>query len=127
MTTNNESRKLEIKTAKREIRKYVRPHTVVYTVLRRVNLFGTARWMDVFVMHRNRPLRLTYYVATLLDYQQSAKDCSMYVKGCGMDMGWHVVYSLGCALWPKGTRKPHGERNGVPDSYGGYAFKHLWL
>jgi len=47
--------------------------------------------------------------------------------GAGMDMGFAAVYALGCALWPKGTPKPHGTRNGVPDREGGYAIKHAWL
>lgn len=49
------------------------------------------------------------------------------VGGCGMDMGFHVVYSLGSVLWPKGTPKPHSTRNGEPDRAGGYALKHSWL
>lgn len=49
------------------------------------------------------------------------------VGGCGMDMGFHLVYSLGSTLWPKGTPKPHGTRNGEPDRAGGYALKKEWL
>lgn len=44
-----------------------------------------------------------------------------------MDMGFHVVYALGSALWPDGTPAPHGTRNGEPDTAGGYALKHEWL
>ena len=47
--------------------------------------------------------------------------------GCGMDMGFNLVYSLGNALWPNGTKKPHSTRNGEPDTNGGYALKHSWL
>lgn len=47
--------------------------------------------------------------------------------GCGMDMGFQAVYSLGRAMWPNGTPKPHGTRNGDPDRDGGYALKHTWL
>lgn len=66
------------------------------------------------------------------------------VGGCGMDMGFHLVYNLGRALWPKGVRCPGRDRcqsndhvNPGPDRnrYGkgvkhrdsGYAFKHVWL
>lgn len=49
------------------------------------------------------------------------------MRGCGMDMGFQAVYNLGCALWPEGTPEPHGERNGEPDSNGGYALKHRWI
>jgi hypothetical protein len=47
--------------------------------------------------------------------------------GCGMDMGFALVYELGANLWPKGTRKPHSRRNGEPDKSGGYAIKQSWL
>ena len=49
------------------------------------------------------------------------------IQGCGMDMGFSLVYELGAYLWPEGTDKPHGTRNGEPDSDGGYALNHRWL
>jgi hypothetical protein len=49
------------------------------------------------------------------------------IGGCGMDMGFALVYNLGSTLWPKGTPKPHGTRNGEPDRAGGYALKQDWL
>lgn len=49
------------------------------------------------------------------------------IGGCGMDMGFSLVYNLGATIWPKGTPKPHGRRNGEPDREGGYALKHSWL
>lgn len=49
------------------------------------------------------------------------------IGGCGMDMGFALVYNLGATLWPNGTPKPHGTRNGEPDNAGGYALKHRWL
>lgn len=46
------------------------------------------------------------------------------VGGCGMDMGFHVVYGLGRTLYPKGVKKGYAGR---PEGDGGYAFKHTWL
>lgn len=65
-------------------------------------------------------------------------------SGCGQDMGYALVYSLGRSLWPKGISCPGRERcqsndhvNPGPDRdrYGkgvkhrdsGYAFKHEWI
>jgi hypothetical protein len=48
-------------------------------------------------------------------------------QGCGMDMGFELVYALGAALWPDGTPEPHGTRNGQPDTAGGYALHHVWV
>lgn len=48
-------------------------------------------------------------------------------NGCGMDMGFALVYNLGRTLWPNGTGVPHGSRNGESATDGGYALKHSWL
>lgn len=49
------------------------------------------------------------------------------IGGCGMDMGFALVYELGMKLWPDGTPEPHGQRNGEPDSNGGYALRQRWI
>lgn len=46
------------------------------------------------------------------------------VGGCGMDMGFALVYDLGRTLYPKGVKKGY---SGSPESDGGYALKHEWL
>ena len=70
-------------------------------------------------------LDLDYNAAALTG--RSLGDNGVVVQGCGMDMGFDLVYSLGYAIWPKGTPKPHGKRNGEPDRDGGYALKHSWI
>lgn len=67
--------------------------------------------------------RITWEMSRVLGYRIDQKHGGIVVGGCGMDMGFHCVYNLGMRLWPKGTRKPHGRRNGQPDSTGGYALK----
>jgi len=44
---------------------------------------------------------------------------ALKVKGCGMDMGYHVVDSLGWALY-NGT-------DGVEPGRAGYTLRHEWL
>lgn len=69
---------------------------------------------------------ITYLAARALGEEVDRHE-GIGMGGCGMDMGFALVYELGCALWPHGTRKPHGTRNGEPDNDGGYALKHSWL
>jgi len=69
---------------------------------------------------------LTGWFGMLLDYRRDKRG-ALKVGGCGMDMGFHVVYNVGAKLWPKGTAKPHSTRNGEPDRDGGYALKSEWL
>lgn len=120
-------KKLEQGEARRCLLKFIKPGTTVYAILRHVSYSGMSRRVDFVVIKKNKPICITHQVAKALDYQQSKKDGALVVGGCGMDMGFHVVYSLGQFLWPHGTRKPHGTRNGEPDREGGYAIKHEWL
>lgn len=68
-----------------------------------------------------------YTAAKAMDDRWDSDKQGIRVGGCGMDMGFALVYELGQTLWPHGTRKPHGSRNGEPDRAGGYALKHEWL
>lgn len=111
----------------RELKKLLRPGSEVQCVLRHVSASGMSRRIDFFVIKGNETRRLTYLISRVLDYSLSNKDGALVVQGCGMDMGFSVVYGLGATLWPKGTKKPHGRRNGEPDHEGGYALKHRWL
>jgi hypothetical protein len=110
-----------------QILKFVSPGSKVYTVLRHVAKSGMSRTMSIFVVDKGGEiLSITTYVADLCDYT-CTKDGYLRADGCGMDMGFSVVYNLGQALWPEGTEKPHGTRNGEPDSVGGYALNQVWL
>lgn len=68
-----------------------------------------------------------YLAAKAMGDRHDSDRSGIAASGCGMDMGFNLVYNLGATLWPKGTPKPHGKRNGEPDRSGGYALKHSWL
>lgn len=106
MSTTTDERALQ---ASIMLHKVLKPGDTVYTVLRHVSSSGMSRRIDCYAIGIAK---------------RHASKQGLVVPGCGMDMGYHLVYSLGCALWPKGTKKPHGTRNGEPDSTGGYALKH---
>jgi len=109
------------------LRKWLKPGDTVYTVLRKVAPSGMSRCMDLYVIEDGEPLRLTFHAARALDWSYEERTEALRVAGCGMDAGFHAVYSLGSVLWPQGTPEPHGTRNSQPDSAGGYALKHRWL
>ena len=110
-----------------DLRKMLTPGDVVYTRLNHVSASGMTRWLDLFVIRDNEPLRLTWSAAAATDHRYCDRRESLKIEGCGMDMGFSAVYSLGRALWPDGTDTPHGTRNGEPDTDGGYALKQRWL
>lgn len=107
----------------------LKPGDTVYCILRNVSRSGMSRQIDFLVAESDagcKPHSISGLIADALEYPQ-ADGGALKVSGCGMDMGFNVVYNLGATLWPNGTPNPHGRRNGEPDSDGGYALKHSWL
>jgi len=116
-----------------ELRKMLKPGDTVYTVIRSVSASGMSRRMDLYVIRKNVPHCISGYVGRILDYKRSNKD-GLLVAGVGMDMGFHLVYSLSHALFPKGfipaKAGRHGRNGSDPnelDTDGGYALNQKWL
>ena len=111
----------------RNIKKIVKPGDTVHCFLRHVSSSGMSRRISFYVVKKNKLIGLDWYINRILDYSRDSNNEGLKVSGCGMDMGFSVVYNLGSALWPNGTPKAHGTRNGEPDKNGGYALKHSWV
>lgn len=108
------------------LKKTLKPRGTVYTSLRAVSRSGMSRRLRVYIVSKDKRITdITYTAATLTG--NSLRDGDLVIGGCGMDMGFAVVYALGQALWPRGTPKPHGTRDSQPDRDGGYALKHEWI
>ena len=119
--------KKDIETARGHILDRVKPTDTVYTILRHVSTSGMSRSISLIVMDGKQPYDISYLAAKVLGDKIDQKHGGIKVGGCGMDMGFDLVYRLGATLWPNGTALPHGNRNGKPDSDGGYALAHRWL
>ncbi len=110
----------------RDLRKLIKAGQTVYTNCEHVSASGMSRRISLYVVHKGEIVNITRRASIVTGWTLSDKG-GLNVGGCGMDMGFSTVYTLGRYLWPKGTRKPHGTRNGAPDRDGGYALKHSWL
>ena len=111
--------------ARGELRKMIKPGTTVYTVLNSVSASGMSRDISLFIVHKGAIRNINALAADACGHALGKR--GVRAQGCGMDMGFALVYALGAALWPNGTRRPHGSRNGEPDRSGGYALRHEWL
>ena len=112
---------------KAELRALLVPGAKVYCILRSVSAYSVSRSISLYVQKSDGDMRnIDSLSADALGYKL-AKQAGVMVSGCGMDVGFHLVSSLGCALWPDGTGTPHGIRNGQLDTAGGYALEHVWL
>lgn len=103
------------------LREILKPGDTIYTVLKHVSASGMSRSIQLATVLDGDIFDITYYAARALGERIDAKHGGIRIGGCGMDMGFALVYDLGRALWPSGTR------NGEPDSAGGYALKQRWI
>ena len=118
----------------------VKPGATIYTRLIHVSRSGMFRLIGVHVVHKGELVDITYWVNQLLDYGIDRDRGGLRVGGCGMDMGFHVAYSLSRSMFPKGWKcigkkcraNDHfnGDRDYSGKSWhrdGGYALKHQWM
>jgi hypothetical protein len=82
--------------------------------------------ISLHTIHKGELIPLDH-AASVLTGRTLSDEGGIVCNGCGMDMGFDLVYSLGYSIWPKGTRKPHGTRNGQPGKDGGYVLRHSWI
>ncbi len=122
------AQKQEQENARTELRGMLKPGQKVYCILRSCSRSGMSRVIDLQIVDADGDMRHIGRLAAVAGgdkYDHSRN--GIKIGGCGMDMGFELVYNLGKYVWPNGTDKPHGRRNGEPDSDGGYVLKHEWL
>jgi len=118
-TSKKAQKALEIEDAKKQLlAHYVSEGSTVYTVLRSVSSSGMSRTLSLKVAKDGKILDLTYYAGTVLDWPIVEVNGSraLRVGGCGMDMGFHTVYTLSRVLF-----REEGETKDA-----GYLLNHAW-
>ena len=95
---------------------YVKPGTKVYTIMRYVSSSGMSRNISLVIANGEEVIDITYYAAHALGDKliESKGHRAIRVNGCGMDMGFHLVYSLSYVLFPAEDRR-------------GYVLRHEWI
>lgn len=90
----------------------------VYTKLEHVSKSGMTRYISVYAAEGGHIRNITWHVAQVLGWKRSDKyNGGIKVEGCGMDMGFHLIYNLSMKLY-------------CPDGYtqeGAYKLRHEWL
>jgi uncharacterized protein YjaZ len=94
--------------------KVTKKNTTIYTLLRNVSSSGMSRRISCFIVNDGQVEDITFYVARVLESKRNKRDGGITVSGCGMDMGFDLVYRLSSEL--------HGHEN-----RGGYVLNHSWL
>lgn len=123
------------------LRRYLKPGDVVYTILRHVSSSGMFRAISPVVIRRGEDVRdFSGAACYLLGVKFDERYQGVPMSGCGMDMGFELVYRMGRELFPKGFRcagpkrcgsndHTNGDRNYKPHTHtnGGYALRQRWL
>ena len=129
----------QVAQARGFLKKALKPGMTVHTVLRHRSSSGMTRSISLGLCSKEGFADITWAAAHLLGLPVDQRDGGAKVGGCGMDMGFHLVYSLSNALYPTGVRcigrncpsndHTNGDRNYEPHTHrdGGYALRHKWI
>jgi len=77
----------------------INEETTFYTFLQKVSRDGFKRLLRVYIIHNERIIDITRDIAKLTE-RKLIKDC-IFVRGCGFDTGYDLVYSLYQRLFDK--------------------------
>lgn len=117
MNTTIKAKELDSDYSKeRLLEHYLKEGSTVYTVLRSVSSSGMTRHISLLVANGDEITDITYYAAGVLGdslYERNGSR-SIRVSGCGMDMGFHLVYNLSSVLFKGADRA-------------GYILKQRWI
>jgi len=117
--------------AREKLRRLLPVGSTAFTILRHVSGSGMSRRISVLIPDKECGiLDVSGWVATALDYRRHERDGGIIVGGCGMDMGFHLIYCLSRSLYPDGFKVEGVGRNGDTsgrDTDGGYALKQRWI
>ena len=112
--------------AREQLRAILKPGDTVACILRHCSRSGMRRHISLVTESMQD---ITFLAAQAMG-ESRADDGGIKVDGCGMDMGFSLVYNLGRVLFPEGFAVTGRGRNGDTsgrDTDGGYALKHRWL
>ncbi len=92
------------------LKEWLPKKSTAYTCVVHVAQSGMSRHIKVLVAPEQGQIRdISGYVADYLGWRHTKKE-AVFVGGCGMDMGFHLVYTL--------SSKLYGD---------GYAIKQAWV
>ena len=99
------------------LRAELTPGRAVYTKVTHVSRSGMSRSIKCYLAQgRDNLTDITWYVARATSSRVDNNHGGIVIGGCGMDMGYALVYNLGRTLYPEGVHCT-GSRGYNPDTY----------
>lgn len=104
------------------LKEWIPAGSTIKTVVTHVSRSGMSRSIRALVPLQRADGSLTiadvsYMAADVLGWKVDERHGGVKIGGCGMDMGFHLVYTL--------SRKLYGAQDGAGDA--GYILKQSWL
>ena len=119
--------KEEKQEALERLKEWIKKGDTLHTTVRHVSRSGMMRHISVKHLkatdNPERPVNVSnydYHIARVLDLPEAPNYQGVKIGGCGMDMGFHLVYILSRALFKD---EPKGES----DRDHGYWINQEWL
>ena len=103
--------KAETAKAREALGELLKPGDTVRTVLGHVSKSGMTRDVQCLIARDSEIIDITSKVAAAIGGTYNAEYDSVRVTGCGLDVGFGIVYDLGRRLYPDDE----------------YALKHRWI
>lgn len=101
--TRKEAVKAERQEAINRLREEIHPGDKIYTILRHRSRSGMQRSISLIQIDSEGTTReWDYLAARAMGDRIDNVNGGIKVSGCGMDMGFHLVYNLGRTLFPGG-------------------------
>ena len=75
--------------------------STAHTTVVHVAQSGMSRHIKVFAISGERIQNVSYSISKLLGWRLTKND-AVFVSGCGMDMGFHLIYTLSRKLYDDG-------------------------
>ena len=128
----------EAQEAQDILKEVIFPGDKIHTIVTHVSRSGMSRSIRTLLL-RDGHRDISYLVARVLDEPMDNNNGGLKVTGCGMDMGFDIVYRLGYHLFPNGftctgekcpaSDHVNGDRDYTPHTHksGGYALRQEWL
>jgi hypothetical protein len=92
----------EREDALEQLRELIKPGDTVRTILRHRSASGMTRWISPVVITADGARDVSWQAGRVLGWPvQTRGHDGIEVGGCGMDMGFHLVYSLSRDLYPE--------------------------
>jgi hypothetical protein len=142
--TRKQERDEQKSNALKWLHAHLKPGDTVYTTIHHVSRSGMSRSISLHIVNAGEIGDISGFAAHAMGSTMDHKRGGIKVGGCGMDMGFHLVYNLSRTMFPDGwacvgkdcrenhwgrspeyKRIPKGKRTKHTD--GGYAIKQRWI